>query len=148
MNLGFTPGSGITRLLEHVLSPALAHELMYTGEFRRGADFSPRSGVNYVLPGPKSAPKHLSGGPHSGKAAGRPGDAQALAVLDRRRAFEATRTVETMMHEITFRQDAIRERIEDSMWTDFAGRPSSSRRHQGHRLACGLAFARRARSAP
>lgn len=114
MNLGFTPGMGITRLLEHVLSPALAHELMYTGEFRRGADFSPRSGVNYVLPRAEIRPKAFD-------VAARIAEKPRVALetlkrwlsLDRRRAFEETRTVETMMHEITFRQDAIRERIED-----------------------------------
>ncbi|HOU94398.1 MAG TPA: polyketide synthase [Polyangiaceae bacterium] len=114
MNLGFTPGMGITRLLEHVLSPALAHELMYTGEFRRGADFSLRSGVNYVLPRAEIRPKAFD-------VAARIAEKPRVALetlkrwlsLDRRRAFEDTRTVETMMHEITFRQDAVRERIED-----------------------------------
>ena len=49
MNLGFTPGMGTTRLCEHVLSTAVAHELLYTGELRRGRLFA-RSGINHVLP--------------------------------------------------------------------------------------------------
>ncbi len=114
MNLGFTPGMGITRLLEHVLSPALAHELMYTGEFRRGVDFSTRTGVNYVLPRAEIRPKAFD-------VASRIAEKPRVALetlkrwlsLGRRRAFEDTRTIETMMHEITFRQDAVRERIED-----------------------------------
>ncbi len=50
MNMGFTPGMGMTRLLEHVLSPAVAHELLYTGELRRGDAFEGRSGINHVVP--------------------------------------------------------------------------------------------------
>src|ERR1700683_353095 len=49
MDLGFTPGMGTTRLLEHVLSTAVAHELLFSGEARLGRDFEGRSGVNYVL---------------------------------------------------------------------------------------------------
>jgi polyketide biosynthesis enoyl-CoA hydratase PksI len=114
MNMGFTPGMGITRLLEHVLSPALAHELLYTGEFRRGTEFSTRTGVNYVLPRAEIRPKAFD-------VAARIAEKPRVALetlkrwlsLDRRRAFEDTRTVETMMHEITFRQEAVRQRIED-----------------------------------
>ena len=32
MNMGFTPGMGMTRLLTHVVSPALAAELLFSGE--------------------------------------------------------------------------------------------------------------------
>jgi polyketide biosynthesis enoyl-CoA hydratase PksI len=46
LNMGFTPGMGTTVLFEHILSPALAHELMFTGEARLGRDFEGRSGVN------------------------------------------------------------------------------------------------------
>ena len=50
MNLGFTPGMGTTRLCEHVLSPAIVHELLYTGEMRRGSPFDRFTGINHVLP--------------------------------------------------------------------------------------------------
>ena len=49
MEYGFTPGMGTTGLLEHVLLPAVAHELLYTGEMRRGSDFI-GSGINHILP--------------------------------------------------------------------------------------------------
>lgn len=114
MNMGFTPGMGITRLLEHVLSPAQAHELLYSGEFRRGADFAVRSGVNYVLPRAEIREKAFD---VAARIAEKPRVAletlKRYLSLDRRRAFEETRTLETMMHEITFRQDAARQRIED-----------------------------------
>ncbi len=49
MNMGFTPGMGTTRLLEHVVSPAIAHEMLFTGQTFRGAHFENRSGFNYIV---------------------------------------------------------------------------------------------------
>lgn len=114
MSMGFTPGMGITKLLEHVLSPAMAHELLYTAEYRRGRDFEQRSGVNYVLPRAEVRRKAFD---LAASIAEKPRVAletlkRALS-LGRRQAFEATRTIESMMHEITFGQDAVRQRIED-----------------------------------
>jgi polyketide biosynthesis enoyl-CoA hydratase PksI len=114
MNMGFTPGMGITRLLEHVLSPAIAHEMLYTGEFRRGRAFEQRSGVNYVLPRSEVRSKAFD---LAASIAEKPRVAletlKRTLSLGRRQAFEATRTIEAMMHEITFSQDAVRQRIED-----------------------------------
>ena len=50
MNMGFTPGMGMTRLLEHAMSPALAHEMLYTGRFYRGGVFEGGRGFNRVVP--------------------------------------------------------------------------------------------------
>jgi len=36
MNMGFTPGMGITKLMEHYMSPAIAQEMQYTGNFYLG----------------------------------------------------------------------------------------------------------------
>lgn len=114
MNMGFTPGMGITRLLEHVLSSAMAHELLYTGEFRRGTDFIGRSGVNYVLPRAEVMPKAFD---LAARIAEKPRGAlvtlKRTLSLGRRQAFEQTRTLESMMHEITFSEDDVRQRIED-----------------------------------
>ena len=114
MNMGFTPGMGITRLLEHVLSPAMAHEMLYTGEFRRGSAFEQRSGVNYVLPRAQIRAKAFD---LAASIAEKPRVAletlKRTLSLGRRQAFEATRTTEAMMHEITFSQDAAKQRIED-----------------------------------
>jgi polyketide biosynthesis enoyl-CoA hydratase PksI len=114
MSMGFTPGMGITKLLEHVLSPAMAHELLYTAEYRRGRDFAERSGVNHVLPRAEVRRKAFD---LAASIAEKPRVAletlkRALS-LGRRQAFEATRTIESMMHDITFAQDAVRQRIED-----------------------------------
>jgi polyketide biosynthesis enoyl-CoA hydratase PksI len=105
LNMGLSPGMGTTRLLEHVLSPAVAHELLYTGEARRGRDFEGRTGVNHVLPRDEVVPRALD-------IAARVADKPRLALtalkrvlsLPRRQAFEGGRTLETLMHELTFAQ--------------------------------------------
>ena len=59
MNYGFTPGMGTTRLLEHVVSPAIAHEMLFTGEPVAGRRFEQCGGFNYVLPRANLWPKTL-----------------------------------------------------------------------------------------
>jgi polyketide biosynthesis enoyl-CoA hydratase PksI len=101
MNLGFTPGMGTTALCEHVLAPAIAHELMYSGEMRRGAEFA-RTGVNHVVPQDEVEPRALD-------VAARIAEKPRVAVealkrtlaLPRRRAFDAATALETLMHQIT-----------------------------------------------
>ena len=113
MNMGFTPGMGMTRLLEHVLSPAIAQELLYTGEFRKGADFIGTSGINYILPRGQVCAKALE---VAERIAEKPRCSLELLKrtlsVRRRQAFEESRTLEAMMHSIAFSQDEIRERIE------------------------------------
>src|SRR6266496_5802192 len=103
MNLGFTPGMGMTRLLEHVLSPAVAHEMLYTGEPFKGAHFEGRCGFNYILPRVEVRAKALD---LAERIAEKPRVALAtlkrVLSLPRRQAFESTRTVEALMHEVTF----------------------------------------------
>ncbi len=113
MNMGFTPGMGMTRLLEHVLSPAMAQELLYTGEFRKGAQFLGASGVNYILPKSQVCAKALD---VAEQIAEKPRCSLELLKrtlsVRRRQAFEESRTLEAMMHSISFAQGEIRERIE------------------------------------
>jgi polyketide biosynthesis enoyl-CoA hydratase PksI len=102
MDLGFTPGMGSTVLCEHVLSPAVAHELLFTGEMRRGRDFA-RTGVNHVLPRVEVLPRAID---LVDRIATKPRAAvEALKrtlSLPRRRAFEHSLTTESLMHQITF----------------------------------------------
>jgi len=112
MNMGFTPGMGTTRLLEHVFTPAVAHELLYTGELRRGAAFT--SGFNAVLP-------RVGVEPHGFDLAARIADKPRSALrllkrtlsLPRRRLFEEARSLESLMHGVSFHQPGVRARIED-----------------------------------
>lgn len=102
MNLGFTPGMGTTALAEHVLSPAVAHELLYTGELRRGAEFT-GTGVNHVLPRTEVLARAHD---IAARIAAKPRRAvetlKATLSLPRREAFERALTQESLMHQITF----------------------------------------------
>ena len=113
MNMGFTPGMGMTRLLEHVLSPAIAQELLYTGEFRKGADFMGSSGINYILPRSQVCAKAFD---VASQIAEKPRGSLELLKrtlsVKRRQSFEESRTLESMMHSISFTQDEVRDRIE------------------------------------
>jgi polyketide biosynthesis enoyl-CoA hydratase PksI len=101
MNLGFTPGMGTTSLCEHVLSTAIAHELLYTGELRRGSRFA-GTGINHVLPRHQVDAAALD---VAARIAEKPRESIAALKrtlsLPRRRAFETSITNETFMHQIT-----------------------------------------------
>jgi polyketide biosynthesis enoyl-CoA hydratase PksI len=98
--LGFSPGMGTTRLLEHVLTPAVAHELLYTGEARRGRDFT---GMNHIVPRSEVLPRARD---LAARIADKPRLATTLLKrtlsLPRRLAFETARTHEALMHQLTF----------------------------------------------
>ena len=99
MNLGFTPGMGTTRLLEHVLSPAVAHELLLSGEARRGRDFAVNSGLNHILPAADVLAKatdlaqRIAEKPRSALVA-----LKRVLSMPRRQLFEEARTQEALMH--------------------------------------------------
>ncbi|MDB4960392.1 MAG: Enoyl-CoA hydratase/isomerase [Myxococcales bacterium] len=103
VDLGFTPGMGTTRLLEHVLSPAIAHELLFSGEARLGRDFVGKSGINYILPRAEVMPKALD---LAARIAEKPRAVltalKRTLSIRRREAFESARTLETLMHTISF----------------------------------------------
>lgn len=102
MDLGFTPGMGTTRLFEHVLSPAIAHELMFTGEARLGRDLA-RTGINHVVPRAEVLARALD---LAARIADKPRELvvalKRTLSLPRREAFEAARTHETLMHSLSF----------------------------------------------
>lgn len=112
MDLGFTPGMGTTALLEHVLSPAVAHELMFTGEARLGRDFEGRSGINHILSRDDVLPKALD---IAQRIADKPRYAVAALKQElsapRRQAFEAARAREALMHSLCFAQPEMKGRF-------------------------------------
>jgi len=103
MRYGFTPGMGTTKLLEHMMGPALAHEMLLTGCTFRGSHFEGRGGFNYVLPRADVAPRAAA---IAAALAEKPRKALTLlkTALSRRKRelFEAARTEEIAMHEATF----------------------------------------------
>jgi polyketide biosynthesis enoyl-CoA hydratase PksI len=112
MNLGFTPGMGVTRLLELVVGSPLAFEMLVGGEPMKGSRFEGK--VNHVLPRAEVFPRALD---VARRFAEKPLPAlRALKrslSLTRRRAFESARTLETLMHEIIFAQPELVRRFLD-----------------------------------
>lgn len=113
MQLGITPGMGTTRLLEHVLSPAIAHELLFTAELRRGADFVGCGGINHVVPKVEVLPKALD---IAGRIAEKPRAALQIlkrSIAERRVAlFEEALSDEVQMHQSVLALPETRKRIE------------------------------------
>lgn len=113
MNMGFTPGMGMTRLLEHFMAPSLAQELLYTGTCLPGRAFAGRSSFNAILPRAEVLDHATS---LAQAVAEKPVPAlkilKNVLSLGRRQAFEASLTLETLMHEITFGQGTTAGTIE------------------------------------
>lgn len=101
MNMGFTPGMGTTTLASHVLTPAVAHELLYSGELRRGDAFS-GTGVNVVaaradvVPRARDLARRIAEKPRPALEA-----LKRTLSLPRRQAFEQALTLESLMHQVT-----------------------------------------------
>ena len=114
MNMGLTPGMGTTRLLEYISSPAVAHELLYTGEFRKGAAFASCGGINAVLPRNKVRAHAMD---LAFRIAEKP--RTALETLkrglagERLRLYEEAYALETEMHRIAIAQPGIQQWIEE-----------------------------------
>ncbi len=112
MNMGFTPGMGITRLLGEAVGEYIAREMMFGGQMFRGSHFESWSGVNYVLRKEKVAWKALQ---LARRIAEKPRFALELLKGDlsirRRQLFEETRTREAAMHRICFGRPETAERI-------------------------------------
>ena len=115
MNMGFTPGMGITKLMEHYMSPAMAQEMQYTGMFYQGRTLIGKTNFNYILPKADVLDKAQQ---LAEAMADKP--RKALSVLKRyqsmtrRKTFEETYSIETMMHELTFDQTEILKTIQEN----------------------------------
>lgn len=103
MNMGFTPGMGVTELLTHVMSPALVAELLYGGEPKKGSFFEGRSGFNAILPAEEVWPRAMA---MAARFAEKPRASLEMLKrtlsLPRRQAFERTLTLESLMHRVSF----------------------------------------------
>lgn len=118
MNMGFTPGMGTTKLLEQFMSPAIAHEILYTGKMKQGRELKEKSHINYILP------KHdvLS---HAYTIAFSIAEKNRNSLrllkrylsLEKRKYFEETFTIESLMHEISFAQPELQQNIRDNYVT-------------------------------
>jgi 4-carboxy-3-alkylbut-2-enoyl-[acp] decarboxylase len=103
MRYGFTPGMGTTKLLEAVMGPALAHEMLLTGRTFRGTHFERRAGFNYVVPRADVAARAAAIAADLAEKPRLPLVLLKTALSRRKRElFEAARTEESVMHEATF----------------------------------------------
>ncbi len=102
MTLGITPGMGMTHLLEDAFGRSMAHELLYTGDLKRGSFFKEKGGFNAVLPRADLRRHALL---LARALAEKPRDnliqLKRALTLPRRRAFEEASTLESMMHEMS-----------------------------------------------
>jgi polyketide biosynthesis enoyl-CoA hydratase PksI len=100
MDLGITPGMGVTALAEHVLGTARAHELLYSGEFRLGTQLIPCPGVAAVASSYEVEIRALD---LALRIAGKPkrnlSMLKRVLTLPRRRRLEEALTLESLMHE-------------------------------------------------
>lgn len=112
MNMGFTPGMGTTRLLQLAVGEYVANEMMFGGQMFRGSHFLNHPGVNYVLPKGQVFNKAVQ---LARRIAEKPRPALELLKrylsLPRRQAFEETRTIESLMHQLCFARPETKERI-------------------------------------
>jgi polyketide biosynthesis enoyl-CoA hydratase PksI len=115
MNMGFSPGMGITKLMEHYMSPAVSQEMQYSGNFYSGKSLMGRTNFNYILPKSEVLEKAQM---LAEAMAEKP--RKALSVLkryqsmERRKTFEETYSLETMMHELTFNEEEILKTIQEN----------------------------------
>ena len=114
INMGFTPGMGITRLLQHAVGEYVANEMMLGGQLLKGSRLAAFPAINYVLPREQVWPRALQ---VARRIAEKPRTAleslKAYLSLPRRQAFQETLTVETLMHRLSFTQPDIAEQIQD-----------------------------------
>jgi polyketide biosynthesis enoyl-CoA hydratase PksI len=120
MNYGFTPGLGTTRLLEHLLGPSLAYEMLLTGRSFRGSHFEGKPGFNYVLPRNDVLKKAYE---LAAMIAEKPRSSllnlKFTVSAKKRELFETARSSESLMHQISFPlpdvERLIREFLEESL---------------------------------
>jgi polyketide biosynthesis enoyl-CoA hydratase PksI len=109
MDLGFTPGMGATSLLERVMSPLQAHEMLLTAEPKRGRQLQ-RHGFNGVLPRAEVWPYAME---LAGRITEKPREAVVMLkdALSRRwrAAFEAAHAHEARMHTRCFEKGTHRD---------------------------------------
>lgn len=116
MRYGFTPGLGLTALLELVVGQPVAHEMLLTGDTFRGSRFERTGGFTHVLPRTEVLPKAraiaaaLAEKPRAPLAALK----QTLSAR-KRELFEAARADECLMHQLSFPTSDVRQLLAEQM---------------------------------
>lgn len=115
MNMGFTPGMGCTTLLQGLVGPFIANEMMLTGKRFKGRELKEKGvNINYILPKEKLAAKAYNIAVQISEK-----NIQSLTLLKnalssgKRKLLVDARLQEDMMHKITFAQPETKKTIQE-----------------------------------
>jgi polyketide biosynthesis enoyl-CoA hydratase PksI len=115
MSMGFTPGMGCTKLLERLVGPYLAAEMMFTGRMMKGSELAGKAtNINHIVP--KAEVMNTANdvaqriGEHDGESIALL--KQALSA-DKKKLLTEARVQEDRMHRITFASPRTKKRIQD-----------------------------------
>jgi len=115
MGLGFTPGMGCTKLLQGLVGPQLANEMMFTAKRFRGSELANMwHNINYILPRDEVMPKATS---IAQQIAEKNRDSIYLlkyaVSAEKKKLLIEARVQEDFMHRLTFAYPETRRNIEE-----------------------------------
>ncbi len=120
MSMGFTPGMGCTTLLEELVGPFIASEMMYTGKRFKGSEIAGKgTNINYILPKNEVMKKASDIALQISEK-----NLKSLYLLKyalsakKKKLLIEARLQEDMMHEISFKLPETRKKIED-LYADY-----------------------------
>ncbi len=115
MNMGFTPGMGTTLLLQELVGPFLAHEMMFTGRRFKGSQLAEKgTNINYILPRAEVMDKAMDIALQIAEK-----NVKSLRILKytlnlkKRQLLAQARVQEDLMHRLSFGYPETRRTIED-----------------------------------
>jgi polyketide biosynthesis enoyl-CoA hydratase PksI len=115
MSMGFTPGMGCTKLLERLVGPYLAAEMMFTGRMMKGSELAEKAtNINYIVP---KADVMIKANDVAQRICEHDGESIALLKqalsADKKKLLADARVQEDLMHRITFASPQTKKRIHD-----------------------------------
>jgi polyketide biosynthesis enoyl-CoA hydratase PksI len=115
MTMGFTPGMGCTTLLELLVGPFVASEMMFTGRRFRGSQLAERStNINYIVPRTQVLPRARDLGSQVAEQNVRPLRLLKHALAARKKELLVrARLQEDLMHQLSFSFPETRATIEE-----------------------------------
>lgn len=115
MTMGFTPGMGCTTLLELLVGPFVAAEMMYTGRRFRGSQLAGRAtNINYIVPRAEVLATARDLATQVAEQNARPLRLLKHALVARKKeAMVRARLQEDLMHQLSFSYPETRATIEE-----------------------------------
>lgn len=115
MNMGFTPGMGCTTLLELLVGPFVASEMMFTGRRFRGSQLAVRgTNINYIVPRAEVLATARDLAAQVAEKNGRPLRLLKHALVARKKELLIrARLQEDLMHQLSFSYPETRATIEE-----------------------------------